>query len=93
MPRLLTWSLVAATFCLYVAGCGGDGKLRTQGRVVMGGQPLLPKEDESIRVTFVPILPNGKPPFDHYHAEYQSFLARGHGNQAVELPDGHRRAM
>src|SRR5262249_19740423 len=34
------------------------------------GQPLIPKEGESVRVTFVPILPGGKPPSDHYHAEF-----------------------
>jgi hypothetical protein len=69
MRRLLSWSAFAAALCLLAAGCGGD-KLRTRGRVVKGGQPLVPKEDESVRVTFVPILPDGKPPSDHYFAEY-----------------------
>jgi hypothetical protein len=61
--------LGAAVVCLLVAGCG-DGKMRTRGRVVMGGQPLCPAEGESVRVTFVPILPDGSPPRDHYFAEY-----------------------
>jgi hypothetical protein len=69
MRRVLTWSAFAAALCLLAAGCGGD-KLRTRGRVWKGGQPLLPKEDESVRVTFVPILPDGKPPSDHYFAEF-----------------------
>jgi hypothetical protein len=69
MRRLLSWSAVVAALCLMVAGCG-QAKLQTRGRVMKGGQPFLPKEDESIRVTFVPILPDGAPPKDHYHAEF-----------------------
>src|SRR5258708_37534898 len=52
-----------------MVGCG-DGKLRTRGRLVKSGQPVIPTEEESIRVTFVPILPDGKPPSDHYFAEF-----------------------
>ncbi len=61
--------MIALGLCLSLAGCG-SGKLRTRGQVVKGGQPFVPKEDESVRVTFVPILPDGKPPRDHYHAEF-----------------------
>ena len=32
------------------------------------GKTLIPKENESVRVTFVPILPDNTPPMDHYHA-------------------------
>jgi hypothetical protein len=70
MRRLLSWPAAAALLCLLAAGCGGDRKLQTRGRVMKGGQPLLPKEEESVRVTFVPILPDGKPPSDHYFAEF-----------------------
>jgi hypothetical protein len=69
MRRVISAAALAAGFCLLAAGCG-DGKLRTRGRVLKGGQPFLPKENESVRVTFVPILPDGKPPIDHYHAEF-----------------------
>ena len=69
MRGLLSWSVVMLTVCVLATGCG-NGKLQTRGRVVKGGQPLLPKEDESVRVTFVPILPDGKPPADHYFAEF-----------------------
>ena len=68
MRRILT-TAVATGLCLLLAGCG-DAKLRTLGRVVKGGQPLIPKDNESVRVTFVPILANGQPPRDHYFAEY-----------------------
>jgi hypothetical protein len=69
MPKTLAAAVVAAALCLLAAGCG-DGKLRTAGRVVKDGRPLVPKDGESIRVTFVPILPDGKPPADHYFAEF-----------------------
>jgi hypothetical protein len=69
MGRLVSWAAVAAALCLLLAGCG-DKRLRTRGRVLLGGQPLVPKEGESVRVTFVPILPDGKPPADHYFAEF-----------------------
>jgi hypothetical protein len=59
-------ALIALGLCVSLAGCG-TGKLRTTGQVRKGGQPFVPKEDESVRVVFVPILPDGKPPRDHYH--------------------------
>jgi hypothetical protein len=70
MRRFVSAAALAAGLCLLAAGCGGDGKLRTRGRLVKGGQPLLPKEGETVRVTFVPILADGKPPADHYHAVF-----------------------
>jgi hypothetical protein len=92
MRRLLSWTVVTATVCVLAAGCG-NSKLQTQGRVLKGGQPLLPKEDESVRVTFVPILPDGKPPSDHYFAEFNpddaTFWAAGKDKQG--LPPGKYR--
>ncbi len=69
MGRLFTVLTVTAVLCLLTVGCG-DGRLRTRGRLVKNGQPLIPKDEESVRVTFVPILPDGKPPADHYFAEF-----------------------
>lgn len=69
MQKILAVSVAAVALCLLLAGCG-DGRLRTRGRVVKDGQPLVPKENESVRVTFVPIPPDGKPTADHYFAEY-----------------------
>jgi hypothetical protein len=92
MRRLLLWSVVTAAVCILAIGCG-NGKLQTRGRVVKGGQPLVPKEDESVRVTFVPILPDGKPPSDHYFAEFDrddaTFSAAGKDKQG--LPPGKYR--
>ena len=67
MSRVLVPAL--AVLALVVTGCGGDGLLRTQGRLLKGGQPFIPKEGEFIEITFVPILPDGKPPGDHYYAD------------------------
>ncbi len=44
--------------------------MRTKGRLVKNGQPLMPKDHESVRVTFVPILGGGQLPKDHYFAEF-----------------------
>src|SRR5215472_878165 len=92
MRGLLSWSVVAVTVCVLATGCG-NGKLQTRGRVVKGGQPLLPHEEESVRVTFVPILPDGKPPSDHYFAEFDrddgTFWACGKDKEG--LPPGKYR--
>jgi hypothetical protein len=92
MLRILVSSAIAAGLCVLVAGCG-DQRLRTQGHVVRGGQPLIPKEGESVRVTFVPILADGKPPSDHYFAEFNradaSFLSAGKDKKG--MPPGKYR--
>jgi hypothetical protein len=68
MSRVLTAALVAA-FAFITAGCSSDGLLRTQGRLLKGGQPFVPSEGELIEITFVPIPPDGKPPADYYYAD------------------------
>ena len=69
MVRKLREALIVVGLCLLSTGCG-SGKLHTKGQLVKGGQPFVPKEGESVRVTFVPILPDGKPPRDHFHAVF-----------------------
>jgi hypothetical protein len=68
MRRILALVL-AMGLGLMAAGCGGDGLLRTQGRLLKGGQPVIPKEGESIAITFVPITADGKPAKDYYFAQ------------------------
>jgi hypothetical protein len=68
MRHLVTVAL-AAGLAFATAGCGGDGLLRTHGRLLKGGQPFIPKEGEFIEITFVPIPPDGKPPADFYYAD------------------------
>ena len=47
MTRFMSAALVA----IIAAGCAGDGLLRTQGRLLKGGQPYIPKEGEYIEIT------------------------------------------
>jgi hypothetical protein len=69
MQRLLTSALVFA-FLFTVAGCGkSDGKLRTKGRLLKGGEEYIPDEDEYIQITVVPIPTDGKPATDYYWAD------------------------
>jgi hypothetical protein len=88
---VLSGSLILAALCLLSAGCGG--KLRTRGKVMKDGKPLLPEGKDSVRVTFVPILPDGKPPTDHYHAIYDrdsgTFTAAGKDKKG--MPPGKYR--
>jgi hypothetical protein len=51
-------------------GCGDDGMLRTQGKLLKSDEPFVADEadDEAIQVTFVPILPDGKFPSSYYFA-------------------------
>jgi hypothetical protein len=83
--------LVLAALCLLTTGCGG--KLRTRGKVMKDGKPLLPVGKDSVRVTFVPILADGKPPMDHYHAIYDrekgTFTAAGKDKKG--MPPGKYR--
>jgi hypothetical protein len=92
MPRIAASLMVALGLCLVTAGCG-DARLRTKVRVLKGGQPLLPHADEPMRVTFVPILPDGKPPADHYFAEFikSDGTFRSAGKDRKGMPPGKYR--
>lgn len=69
MQRFLTYALVLA-FLSTIAGCGkGDGKLRTRGRLLKGGEEYVPEEGEYIQITFVPIPADGQPAKDYYWAD------------------------
>jgi hypothetical protein len=62
--------VIVATLAVTAAGCGGgDGLLRTQGRVLKGGEPFIPEEGEYIQITFVPIPEKGKRAKYHYWAD------------------------
>ena len=66
MRRALTLTLFG--LCIFLTGCG-DGRLRTKGQLLKGGQPFIPPEGEFIEITFVPIPPDGKPATNYYYAE------------------------
>jgi hypothetical protein len=86
MRRALT--LTVFGLCIVIAGCG-DGRLRTKGQLLKDGQPFIPPEGEYLEITFVPILPDGKPAPDYYYAEVDqatgTFRPAGKYRVAVEL--------
>jgi hypothetical protein len=89
--RVLT--LAVFGLCILISGCGGDGLLRTKGRLLKGGQPFIPPEGEFIEITFVPIPPDGRPPADFYYAEVDqatgTFRPAGKNNKG--MPPGKYR--
>jgi hypothetical protein len=90
--RLLILGLAAAGLGLAAAGCGGN-LLQTQGRVLKGGQPLIPRDGEAVQVTFVPIAADGKPPVDFYYAEVDQATGtfRPAGKDKKGMPPGKYR--
>lgn len=83
---------VAVGLCLLAAGCN-DGMLRTKGRLLKGGQPFIPQTGEFIEITFVPILPEGKPPADFYFAEVDQSTGvfKPFGKNGKGMPPGKYR--
>lgn len=75
---------------LALAGCSNsEGKLLAKGRILKGGENLLPnrEEGEYIAVTFVPIRPDGKPPDRFYYGAVDqdegTFMASGPDKKGV----------
>ena len=85
--------LIATAIGLLIAAGCGDGRLRTQGRVVRGGKPLVVGEGEHLQVRFVPIPADGKPPSDYYFAETDQAAAtfRPLGKDGGGMPPGKYR--
>jgi hypothetical protein len=92
MNRWRLLAITAAGLCLMLGGCS-KARLKTKCRVLKDGQPLVPKEGESIRVTFVPIRPDGTPPTDHYHAVFHESdgVFRAAGKDLKGVPPGKYR--
>ena len=90
MRRALTLTVVG--LCILITGCG-DGRLRTKGRLLKGGQPFIAPEGEFIHVTFVPIPPDGKPATDYYYAEVDQTTGtfRPAGKDLKGMPPGKYR--
>jgi hypothetical protein len=84
--------VAGATFA--AAGCGGnDGLLRTQGRVVKGGETFVPDEGTHLQIQFVPISDHGKPPENIYAAEVEpkTSVFRPWGAMKQGMPPGRYR--
>ena len=78
---------------LLAAGCGGSGKLQTKGRLLKDGAPLVPAEDEIVRILFVPLPEGGARVTDFYVATFNrtdgTFQAAG--NDGKGMPPGKYR--
>jgi len=92
--RLFMWSGCVLALVLTAAGCGpSDNLLALQGRLLKSGEKFEAGADELVQITFVPILPNGEPPRDHYYANIDdakgTFVAAGKTGRG--LPPGKYR--
>ncbi len=78
--------------CLFITGCG-DGRLRTKGQLLKGGQPFIPPEGEYLEITFVPIRSDGQPVPDYYYAEVDQTAGtfRPAGKDLKGMPPGKYR--
>src|SRR5438045_3780080 len=92
MPRSAVL-LVGLVIGLLAAGCGGPALLKAKGRVLKGGTPFLPAQDEAVRVMFVPVPEGGERVSDYYMATYNredgTFQAAGKDGRG--LPPGKYR--
>jgi hypothetical protein len=75
---------VVALVSVVLAGCGGDGRLNTKGRIVKGGQPYKVPADEHVRVTFYQLTPNGTTGKNSYIADFNN----ADGTFRAAGPDG-----
>jgi hypothetical protein len=64
--------LLALLCIVFGAGCGGDGRMNIRGRIVKGGSAFTVPEDDFVRLAFVPVMPDGKPPTTSYIAAYNN---------------------
>jgi len=70
MKRCILIWMLAGGAALVTAGCGDNGMLRTQGRILKGGEAFIPEEGQWLRIQFVPISEDrSKPPERIYVAE------------------------
>jgi hypothetical protein len=58
--------MMFAAIGLSATGCG-DGKFFAKGRLLKSGKPCSLPDGEYYHVTFVPVLPDGKPAGDYYY--------------------------
>lgn len=85
------WAL--ALVCAAVAGCGGDGRLNTKGRVVKGGQPFTVPAEDHVRVTFYQLNPDGTTGKNSYAATFNNAdgTFRAVGPDGRGIPSGRYR--
>jgi hypothetical protein len=83
---------VAVGLILLSAGCG-SGKIATKGIVLKDGAPFKIKDDEFVRIMFVPMPENGGKAMDFYIATFNpadsTFEAKG--KDLLGIPPGKYR--
>jgi hypothetical protein len=80
-------SALALLCALILSGCGGDGKFKARGRIVKGGVPFTVPQEEYVRVTFYPIVPEGQRALNTYVAAYS------HADGSFEVVGGDGRGL
>jgi hypothetical protein len=88
--RKLLLVVVGLSLGFWGGGCS-SGKLQTRGRVLKAGQPYIPPEGEYVRLTFVPIMEQGKAQ-DFYVAEFnrEDATFKVAGKDLKGMPQGKR---
>jgi len=78
---------------LALGGCGEAKLLRTEGRLLKGGDDFIPEDGEYIQITFVPIPKDGEFATDYYYAEVDQDLGtfRPAGKNGKGMPSGKYR--
>jgi hypothetical protein len=69
MRRTISLLIMPVALAVLLAGCG-SGMLKTKGRLLKGGSPVIPAEDEVVRVAFVPMMEGQEKAKDYYMAEF-----------------------
>ena len=87
MHKFATICFAGLGMLLLASGCGENGLIRARGRVVKGDEAFIPEEGQSLRIQFVPITDDGKPPLSKYYAEFDeetgTFVAVGPQREGV----------
>jgi hypothetical protein len=66
------WLTLLAVVCVGIfTGCG-DRRMNIKGRIVKGGSAFIVPDDDFVRVTFLPVMPDGQPPKNSYICEYNN---------------------
>lgn len=85
--------LVFAGLCIvFAAGCG-ERRMNIKGRIVKGGSAFTVKDDDFIRLTFIPVMADGKPALNAYIAEVnnQTGTFKALGADLTGIPKGKYR--
>ena len=58
-----------AVLCIVIAAGCGERRMNIKGRIVKGGSPFTVKDDDFVRLTFIPVMADGKPALTAYIAD------------------------